>query len=139
MQDLAGGQVDFGILPYQTSFDGMQAQGRLKVISSFSKDMAPGLKHIAPITQSKQIPDFVHEIGGGYFMRKGTPADRVAALRKAIGEAVVKPEIRSRLEAEGRKVAQPTETQAQADAAFKEMTDRIAALLKVLGRKNLAL
>ncbi|GAO25900.1 extra-cytoplasmic solute receptor [Alicycliphilus sp. B1] len=139
LQDLAGGQVDFGILPYQTSFDGMQAQGRLKVISSFSKDMAPGLKHIAPITQSKQIPDFVHEIGGGYFMRKGTPADRVAALRKAIGEAVVKPEIRSRLEAEGRKVAQPTETQAQADAAFKEMTDRIAALLKVLGRKNLAL
>ena len=138
LQDLAGGQVDFAILPYQTSFDGMQDQGRLKIISSFSKDMAPGLKHIAPITQSKQIPDFVHEIGGGYFMRKSTPADRVAALRKAIGEAVVKPEIRGRLEAEGRKVAQPTETQAQADAAFKEMIDRVAALLKVLGRKNLA-
>lgn len=63
----------------------------------------------------------------------------MAALRKAIGEAVVKPEIRGRLEAEGRKVAQPTQTQAQADAAFKEMIDRIAALLKVLGRKNLAL
>lgn len=31
------------------------------------------------------------------------------------------------------------ETQAQADAAFKEMTDRVAALLKVLGRKNLVL
>ncbi|MBS0469154.1 MAG: tripartite tricarboxylate transporter substrate binding protein [Proteobacteria bacterium] len=138
LQDLAGGQVDFAILAYQTSFDGMQDQGRLKIISSFSKDMAPGLKHIAPITQSKQIPDFVHEIGGGYFMRKGTPAHRVAALRKAIGEAVVKPEIRGRLEAEGRKVAQPTESQALADAAFKEMIDRVADLLKVLGRKNLA-
>lgn len=139
LQDLAGGQVDFAILAYQTSFDGMQEQGRLKIVSSFSKDMAPGLKHLAPITQSKQIPDFVHEIGGGYFMRKGTPTDRVAALRKAIGEAVVKPEIRGRLEAEGRKVERPTESQAQADAAFKEMTDRVAALLKVLGRKNLAL
>lgn len=139
LQDLAGGQVDFAILAYQTSFDGMQEQGRLKIVSSFSKDMAPGLKHLAPITQSKQIPDFVHEIGGGYFMRKGTPPDRVAALRKAIGEAVVKPEIRGRLEAEGRKVERPTESQAQADAAFKEMTDRVAALLKVLGRKNLAL
>jgi len=139
LQDLAGGQVDFAILAYQTSFDGMQEQGRLKIVSSFSRDMAPGLKHVAPITQSKQIPDFVHEIGGGYFMRKGTPPDRVAALRKAIGEAVVKPEIRSRLEAEGRKVERPTESQAQADAAFKEMTDRVAALLKVLGRKNLAL
>lgn len=138
LQDLAGGQVDFAILAYQTSFDGMREQGRLKIISSFSKDMAPGLKHIAPITQSKQIPDFVHEISGGYFMRKGTPPERVAALRKAIGEAVVKPEIRGRLEAEGRKVAQPTETQAQADAAFKEMIDRVADLLKVLGRKNLA-
>ncbi len=138
LQDLAGGQVDFAILPYQNSYDGMQEQGRLKIVSSFSKDMAPGLKHIAPITQSKQIPDFVHEIGGGYFMRKGTPADRVAVLRKAIGEAVSRPEIRSRLEAEGRKVAQPMETQAQADAAFKEMVDRIASLLKLMGRKNLA-
>ena len=130
--------MDFAILAYQTSFDGMREQGRLKIISSFSKDMAPGLKHIAPITQSKQIPDFVHEISGGYFMRKGTPPERVATLRKAIGEAVVKPEIRGRLEAEGRKVAKPTETQAQADAAFKEMIDRVADLLKVLGRKNLA-
>lgn len=140
LQDLAGGQVDFAILAYQTSFEGMQEQGRLKIVSSFSKDMPPGLKHIAPITRSKQIPDFVHEIGGGYFMRKGTPAERVAALRKAIGEAVVKPEIRGRLEAEGRKISQPTEiqTQAQADAAFKEMIDRVAALLKILGRKNLA-
>lgn len=138
LQDLAGGQVDFAILAYQTSFDGMREQGRLKIVSSFSKDMAPGLKHIAPITQSKQIPDFVHEISGGYFMRKNTPPERVAALRKAIGEAVVKPEIRGRLEAEGRKVAKPTETQAQADAAFKEMIDRVADLLKVLGRKNLA-
>lgn len=139
LQDLAGGQVDFAILAYQTSFEGMQEQGRLKIVSSFSKDMPPGLKHIAPITRSKQIPDFVHEIGGGYFMRKGTPADRVAALRKAIGEAVVKPEIRGRLEAEGRRVAQPIETQAQADAIFKEMIDSVASLLKVLGRKNLAL
>lgn len=139
LQDLAGGQVDFAILGYQTSFDSMQEQGRLKIVSSFSRDMAPGLKHLAPITQSQQIPDFVHEIGGGYFMRKGTPPDRIAALRKAIGEAVVKPEIRSRLEAEGRKVERPMESQAQADAAFKEMTDRVAALLKVLGRKNLAL
>lgn len=139
LQDLAGGQVDFAILAYQTSFDGMQEQGRLKIVSSFSKDMAPGLKHIAPITESKQIPDFVHEIGGGYFLRKGTPADRVAALRKAIGEAVVKPEIRNRLEAEGRKVAQPTDTQEQSDVAFKTMVDSIASLLQVLGRKNLAL
>jgi len=138
LQDLAGGQVDFAILPYQNSFDGMQAQGRLKIVSSFSKDMAPGLKHLAPITQSRQIPDFVHEIGGGYFVRKGTPAQRVAALRQAIGEALAKPEIRGRLEAEGRKVEQPTPTQEQADAAFKEMVDRVAALLKVLGRKNLA-
>ena len=138
LQDLAGGQVDFAILPYQTSFDGMQEQGRLKIVSSFSKDMAPGLKHVAPITRSQQIPDFQYEISGGYFMRKGTPADRVAALRQAIGEAVVKPDIRGRLEAEGRKVSQPTQTQAQADAFFRDMADRVAALLKVLGRKNLA-
>lgn len=136
LQDLAGGQVDFAILPYQSSFDGMQQQGRLKLLSSFSKTLPPVLKHIALISQSRLVPNFEHAIGGGYFVRKGTPADRVAALRTAIGEAVAKPEIRAKLEAEGRKVAQPIATQAQADALFDEQMGRVAQLIQTLGRKN---
>jgi tripartite-type tricarboxylate transporter receptor subunit TctC len=34
-------------------------------------------------------------------VKKGTPADRVAALRSAIGQALVNPEIRAKLELEG--------------------------------------
>lgn len=44
-------------------------------------------------------------IGGGYFVKESTPAERVAVLRKAIGKALAKPEIRTKLEAEGHTVA----------------------------------
>lgn len=39
LQGVAGGEVDLAILAYQTSFDAMQAQGRLKVLTSFSKEL----------------------------------------------------------------------------------------------------
>lgn len=138
LQDVAGGQVDFAILPYQASFDGMQQQGRLKILTSFSKTLPEALRHIPLISQSKQVPDFEHTIGGGYFVKKGTAADRVAVLRKAIGEALAKPEIRARLEAEGRNVAQPIASQAQADQAFERQQARLGQLIQALGRKNLA-
>ena len=104
LQGLAGGEVDFAILPYQSSFDSMQGMGRLKVLTEFSRALPAPLKHIPLISLSRQVPDFEYTISGGYFVRQGTPAERVAALRKAIGEALAKPDVRARLEAEGRTV-----------------------------------
>lgn len=135
LQDLAGGQVDFAILPYQMSFDAMQQQGRLRVLSSFSKTLPTPLKHLALISQSKLVPDFEYTIGGGYFVKKGTPADRIAVLRKAIGEALVNPEIRTKLELEGRNVASPITTQQQADQNYDLQHKRMAELIRSVGRQ----
>ncbi|WP_326534342.1 Bug family tripartite tricarboxylate transporter substrate binding protein [Pseudorhodoferax sp.] len=134
LQDVAGGQVDFAILPYQASFEGMQEQGRLRILTSFSKTLPKTLAHIPLISSSKLVPDFEYTIGGGYFVRRGTPAARVQALRKAVGEALAKPEIRGKLEQEGRNVAQPIADQAQADRVFDQQLDRVARLVKTVGR-----
>lgn len=138
LQDVAGGQVDFAILPYQTSFDGMQQQGRLRILSSFSKSLPEPIKHLPLISASRYSPDFEHTIGGGYFVRKGAPAERVAVLRNAISTALATPEIRNKLESEGRNVRQPISTQAQADEVFQQQYQRLQKLIQTVGRKALA-
>ena len=138
LQGVAGGEVDLAILAYQTSFDAMQAQGRLKVLTSFSKELPTPLAHIPLITQSKLVPDFAYTISGGYFVKQGCPADRVTILRNAIGAALLNPEIRARLEAEGRTVAQPTDSQAAANQTFDQYLLRVGELIRTVGRKPLA-
>ncbi|WP_404994781.1 Bug family tripartite tricarboxylate transporter substrate binding protein [Cupriavidus pauculus] len=135
LQGLAGGEVDFAILPYQSSFDSMQQLGRIRVLTSFSKSLPAPLKHIALISQSRYVPDFEYAISGGYFVRQGTPADRTTVLRRAIGEALAKPDIRAKLEAEGRTVVQPIASQAQADQAFDQYLARVSQLIRSVGRK----
>ncbi|MEM5275663.1 tripartite tricarboxylate transporter substrate binding protein [Cupriavidus taiwanensis] len=135
LQGLAGGEVDFAILPYQSSFDSMQQQGRLKILTSFSRALPPALRSVPLISQSKLVPDFEYTIGGGYFVRQGTPAERVAVLRRAIGAALARPEIRAKLEAEGRTVLQPIDSQEQANRVFEQYLARVNKLIQGVGRK----
>ncbi len=138
MQGLAGGNVDFAILAYQSNFDGLQQQGRIKVLTSFSSRLPSAIKNIPLITTSKYIPDFEYTIGGGYFVKKGTPEDRVAVLRGAINAALSNPDVIARLEAEGRTIAPLVNSQAQADQAFQKLFDKVSQLIKNVGRQNLA-
>lgn len=138
LQDLAGGQVDFAILPYQASFEGMAKQGRLKILTSFSKALPKDLSHVPLISQSKYSPDFEYTVSAGYFVRKNTPPDRVAVLRSAVGEALMNAEIRSKLEAEGKHVRQSTATQAESDKSFNLFHQRLTLLIQSVGRKSLA-
>jgi len=138
LQDLAGGQVDFAILPYQASFEAMAKQGRLKILTSFSKTLPKDLAHVPLISQSRLSPDFDYTVSAGYFVKKGTPADRVAALRGAIGQALVHQDIRSRLELEGKHIRQPVTSQAEADRSFAAIHQRLSALVRSVGRTPLA-
>lgn len=136
LQGVAGGEVDFAILPYQTAFDGLQEQGRLQILTSFSNALPPALARVPLISQSRQVPDFIYTIGSGYFVKKGTPPERVAVLRDAVGQALLKPEIRARLEAEGRTVSQPIDNSAQAQQAFDLYAQRVNDLLRAVGRSQ---
>ena len=110
----------------------------MRILTSFSKSLPEPIKHLPLISASRYSPDFEHTIGGGYFVRKGAPAERVAVLRKAISSALATPEIRNKLESEGRNVRQPISTQAQADEVFQQQYQRLQKLIQTVGRKALA-
>jgi tripartite-type tricarboxylate transporter receptor subunit TctC len=137
LQDLAGGQVDFAILPYQASMEGMAQQKRLKIVTSFSKALPGPLKHLPLVTSSKLIPDFVYTINGGYFVRKDMPEPLIARLREAVIAGLGDASVRERLEAEGRLVAQPAKSQAEVDALFQQQLASYRKLVTDVGRKPL--
>ena len=62
------------------------------------------------------------------------PARSAARLRAAVGHALRQPDIRAKLEAEGRTVMQPVATQVEADAYLNLQVQRYGQLLKDIGR-----
>lgn len=135
LQDLAGGQVDFALQAYQSRFEGMREQGRIKILTSFSTMLPEPMRHIPLISQSHLIPDFEYAIGEGYYVRPQVPSDRVTRLRQAIGEALGDPAVRGRLEAEGRTVAGSIDGQGAADRIFERQRRMVAELFERVGRK----
>lgn len=135
VQDLASGQVDFAILPYQMMMDGMAQQGRLKLLTSFSRVAPPALKHIPTIGASKLLPDFEQTISGGHLVRRDTPNEITERLRAAIRYALQQPDLRAKVESEGRKIAEPAKSQAEADAFMSAEIERYSRLLKDAGRE----
>ncbi|CAB3689272.1 Tripartite tricarboxylate transporter family receptor [Achromobacter denitrificans] len=134
LQDLIGRQVDFAVLPYQQAMEGMAAQQQLKILTSFSDRLPAPLSRIPLISQSKTIPSFVYTIAGGYYVRQDTPAAEVAVLHRAVGYALGQPDLRQRMEAEGRLLLQPM-SQLDADAYAAAQIAKYREMIQELGLK----
>lgn len=134
LQDLIGRQVDFAVLPYQQAMEGMAAQQQLKILTSFSDRLPAPLSRIPLISQSKTIPSFVYTIAGGYYVRQDTPAAEVAVLHRAVGYALGQPDLRQRMEAEGRLLLQPM-SQLDVDAYAAAQIAKYREMIQELGLK----
>lgn len=134
LQDLLGRQVDFAVLPYQQAMEDMAVQQRLKILTTFSSTLPAPLAKLPLITQSTTIPDFVYTIAGGYYVRHDTPGAAVAILRRAVGHALEHPELRERMEAEGRLLLQPM-SQQDADAYAVAQVAKYQQMIQALGLK----
>lgn len=137
LQALAGGQVDFAILPYQRSMEELVQQGRFKIMTTFSKRLPPPVKDLPTIDQNALLSDFVYTIPGGYYMRADTPEEVVKVLREAIAATVNDQNIRDRLEAEGRLVLEPMLDREQVAAYFAQLVETHRKLLINVGRTPL--
>lgn len=106
IQDIAGGQLDFAILPYQPSMADLAQQGRLRVITSFTKaaDLPPAFRNLPPVDQSKILPDFVYSVGSGLYVQRDVPDAVTQRLRDAMSKALGDPAVRTALESTGRAV-----------------------------------
>jgi tripartite-type tricarboxylate transporter receptor subunit TctC len=94
-QDLGSGQVEFAILPYATSYKGLQEQKKLKMLGWVSKARNPFIPDLASFGESKTLPNFDHSIWAGIFVRKDTPEDIVKKLNEAVAEVMRSPEVRT--------------------------------------------
>lgn len=129
--DLAGGQVDFAVLAFQTSMIALQNDGRLKILSTLGSKAPAPLKDIPKVTDSKLLKDFDYSISAGYFVKKGTDQQVTEKLRKAVSFALQKKDIREKLEIEGRIVLEPMGPQDSKvfwDGQIKSLRDLVDAV-----------
>lgn len=107
LQDLAGGNVDFAILPHFAGIDGLVEQGRVKIIAQMGTQRAETLPKLPTISEGKLLKNFGFSIWTGYMVKKGTPANVISALQKAIQASLTDPEVRESLRLQSQLIAKP--------------------------------
>lgn len=107
LQDLAGSNVDFTFLPHFAAIDGMVASGRVKILGQVGATRAATLPKIPSFQESKLLKDFNFSIWTGYMVKKGTPADVVLRLQKALHDILAQPKVIESLTAQSQIMAKP--------------------------------
>lgn len=132
LMDVAGGQVDLAVLPFQTSMLGLQNEGRIKILSTLGTQVPEPLKNIPNVRDSKLLKDFDYSVIAGYFVKKGTPLQAKQALNAAVGYALNKEDVRQKLELEGRIVYRPGSME-ESEALWQDNIDSLRRLVDTVG------
>lgn len=132
VQDLAGGQIDFSIMPFQASMLAMIAEGRYKALAVLTKNKPAVLADIPSITEVAGLENFEYASYAGYFVKKGTPQDIKVKLNQAIGAALRNREVIDKLEADGRLVSAPMTLEAS-HAAYTAEIAKYREMIRVTG------
>lgn len=130
--DLAGGQIDFAIVPYQANYDDMRREGRLKIIGTLNRERLPALPDVPSVQESATLKDFNYTIWTAYLVKKGTPADAVQKLHQAVQASLRDAAARKTLEAQG-KILFPPQSLAEGQAFYAEQTASLAELVRRSG------
>ncbi|MFZ4285368.1 tripartite tricarboxylate transporter substrate binding protein [Variovorax sp. HJSM1_2] len=129
VQDMGGNNVDFAILPYATSFRGLQDQGRLKMVGWLGGTRSKLDPAIPAMGEGQNLKSFNHATWAGLMVSKGTPEEIVLRLNKALTEVLQDPEVRKQLSAIGSEVARPQSLD-EADKLLKEDSVKFRAMAK---------
>ncbi|HQQ70380.1 MAG TPA: tripartite tricarboxylate transporter substrate binding protein [Alicycliphilus sp.] len=136
MQDLIGGQIDFSITPYQTTFDDMAAKGMFQIIGIFSNDKPPSLSKLQSASSVEGLSDFNFSSYAGYFLKRNA-SDADKKKYNALFATVLNDEnVKKSLSADGRRVLTPGSLKA-ADVMYMEEIARYKKLLETVGHINL--
>jgi tripartite-type tricarboxylate transporter receptor subunit TctC len=128
-QDLIGGQVDIFLAPFGKMYDGLQKEGKIKVLAMLNESREDSTRQYPLIGESKQLKDFHFNIWTGYFVKKDTPEPVVQVLHKAITDTLGDPAVRAGLEANSQLVAKPLSLTA-AQKAYADGTAQFRAIAK---------
>jgi len=132
LQDLGGNLVDVGFLVVDSRLPGFVDQGLFKVLATMAPSGKPEAKFLEKypsINDSKWVKDFAFDAWTGYFVRKDTPENVVAALNRSLATAMNDPEARKKLEELGGRVP-PMMSVAEAQREFERQTARFRAIAR---------
>lgn len=129
MQDLIGGQIDFSITPYQTTFDDMVNKGMFKVIAIFSEDKPATLKNLQSASSVAGLEDFNFASYAGYYLRKDASSDEKKKYNALFAKALNDEKVKTSLSADGRRVLPPVSL----EQATKNYALEIEKYRKLLG------
>lgn len=132
MQDLIGGQIDFTITPYSTTFDDMQAKGMFKMIGVFSKEKPSSMNRIGSVSDLPGLAGFEFSSFAGYFVKSDASAEQKKRYGDMLARALGDESLRSRLSADGRRVF-TVQTSEAASRFYAAEIQRYKDLLKTVG------
>lgn len=130
--DMAGGQIDFAIMPYQANYEDLRREGRLKIIGTLNRERLKALPDVPSVQESADLKDFNYTIWTAYLVKQGTPAPIVQKLHDAVQASLLDPAARKTLEAQG-KILFPPQTLAEGEAFYTEQTASLAELVRQSG------
>ncbi len=128
-QDLIAGNVDIFLGPYGKMYEGLQKEGKVKILAMLNDKREDSTRQYPLIAESKQLKDFDFNIWTGYFVRKDTPEPIVQALHKAITDTLSDPTVHAGLEANSQLTARPLPL-AAAGKAYVDGTTKFRAIAR---------
>lgn len=133
LQDLAGGQIDFAFLPYQSIYADHVRAGRLRLIGSLTAKRLPApFESVAPVYQHKLLKDFSFSIWTAYLVRKGTPRPVAERLNAAVTASLADAQARAQLEAQAKTIFETMSLDA-GERFYAEEIARYRDLVKTIG------
>lgn len=130
--DMAGGQIDFAIMPYQANYEDLRREGRLKIIGTLNRERLAALPDVPSVQESAGLKDFNYSIWTAYLVKRGTPPAIVQTLHAAVQASLRDPAARKTLEAQG-KILFPPQTVAEGEAFYARQTADLAELVRRSG------
>jgi tripartite-type tricarboxylate transporter receptor subunit TctC len=134
LKDLAGGVLDWGILPAAGPVPGTIDAGQVKAIAVVAPAPIARLPKVPSVRDTAGFGNYDYSIWIGLQVSKNTPDAIAASLNSAVLAALAKPDVRKSVEATGTIIASPM-TLGRLDSFYKEEIANGAAVAKAVGLK----
>jgi tripartite-type tricarboxylate transporter receptor subunit TctC len=129
VQDLIGGQIDIVFMPLAGNVPALIKGGNVKPLGLAAASRHPQLSQIPLIKETKGMDDFVYGLWSGVQVSKNVPVAVQNQIHKAANEALMLPEVRKAIEAQGSTPAN-TSTLAELTASYAQDIARYQAIAK---------
>ena len=133
LNDMAGGNVDFALIPVAGPFPGFVEKGVIRGLAVFSSKPSPKLPNLPLANATKGFENYNFELWSAVHVSNKVPDAVVNKIHAAVMSSLSKPELRKSLEAPGATVYEPMSPQQAQEFILKdaEAMQKMARLVGV--------